>query len=120
MKWFLVWYVYKVPDPDNKQSPFLFGHSGGLWLFYSWFLVGIFGLGLAKYGLVGVEASMMMDKRWAANNAMQVMSTHFQVSFYCISGGTRHFHSLGIILTLVLSACRSLLEWAKWVDEGNT
>lgn len=68
--WFLVWYIYFTPEDGG---PIQFGHNGGRWVYYSWFLLGIFGLNLSKYGLVGLEAGMLMDKRWAATNAMQIM-----------------------------------------------
>lgn len=69
--WFLVWFVYLIPE--NPANPVQFGHSGGRWVYYSWFLIAIFGINLSKYSLRGVEAAMMMDPRWAAKNAMEVM-----------------------------------------------
>lgn len=38
------------------------------------FVVSAVGIGLSKYGLAGVEASMLMEKKWTAQNAMQLMS----------------------------------------------
>ena len=29
---------------------------------------------MSKYGLTGVEAAMLMDRRWAPHNAMQLMA----------------------------------------------
>src|SRR4051812_43050934 len=50
--WYIVWFVYLIPQ--NPGSPILFGHRGAIYVFYSWFLIGIFGLGIAQYGLVGI------------------------------------------------------------------
>jgi hypothetical protein len=43
------------------------------WIFYSWFLAGVFGLNLSKYGLVGIEAAMLQERLWQADNAMTLM-----------------------------------------------
>jgi hypothetical protein len=42
-------------------------------VFYGWFVVGAFAINLSKYGLAGVEAGMLMNTRWGATNAMQLM-----------------------------------------------
>lgn len=75
--WFLVWYIYLVPE--HPGNPVNFGHSGARWVYYSWWLIGIFGINLSGYGLEGVEASMLMDPKWACKNAMQVMVRRLDV-----------------------------------------
>ncbi|KAI9786965.1 MAG: hypothetical protein M1839_005196 [Geoglossum umbratile] len=40
---------------------------------YSWFLIGAIGPELSKYCLSGIEAGMLMERRWGAKNALQVM-----------------------------------------------
>ncbi|KAI9767516.1 MAG: hypothetical protein M1839_004476 [Geoglossum umbratile] len=60
----------------NSRSPssfFAFGPRGALIVFYSWFIVGVVGLNLAKYGLVGTEAGMMMEPGWALPSAAHVV-----------------------------------------------
>jgi hypothetical protein len=69
--YFVIWYHYLKASPTD--SPVSFGPSGGLWVFYSWFLIGIIGLNLSSYGFEGIEATMLMDPRWAAQDAMLVM-----------------------------------------------
>ncbi len=49
------------------------GRRGGVWAYYSWFVVAVFGINLSNYGLGGVEAAMLMDRRWKANNANQLI-----------------------------------------------
>jgi hypothetical protein len=44
------------------------------------FVVSALGIGLSKYGLAGVEASMLMEKKWTAANAMQLMAHCDKVS----------------------------------------
>jgi hypothetical protein len=78
--WYIVWFVYLIPS--DPGTDLFFGHSGAIYVFYSWFLIGIFGLGISEYGMVGIEASMMMEKRWAAKNAMQVMMHADQYVFF--------------------------------------
>ena len=44
-------------------------------------MVSTVGIGLSKYGLAGVEASMLMESKFTAENAMQLMSHCDKVSF---------------------------------------
>src|SRR5690606_656164 len=57
-------------DPDN---PINIGPGGARLVFYAWFIVGTVGINLSGYGLQGVEASMLMEERWGANNALQLL-----------------------------------------------
>ncbi|EGC41819.1 conserved hypothetical protein [Histoplasma capsulatum var. duboisii H88] len=50
-----------------------FGFSNELWIYYSWFLVGVFGLNFSKYGLLGIEASMLHDRTWQVENTMTLL-----------------------------------------------
>ena len=38
------------------------------------FVISAVGIGMSKYALAGVEAGMLMDTRWAPQNAMQLMA----------------------------------------------
>ena len=40
----------------------------GSMVFYSWFIIGVFGLAWGKYGLVGVEVAMLQTPFWKAPN----------------------------------------------------
>ncbi|KAK3376273.1 hypothetical protein B0T24DRAFT_665270 [Lasiosphaeria ovina] len=68
-----IWLAYINPGGGEQGGPLTIGRPGGLLIFYSWFVIGTLGLGLAEYGLAGVEASMLMEPGWAASNAMQLM-----------------------------------------------
>lgn len=56
------------------SGPVLFGPRGGLLIFYSWFVISTLGLNITKHGMEGVEAAMLMEPPWAAENAMQLMA----------------------------------------------
>ncbi|KAK2802464.1 hypothetical protein FQN51_004527 [Onygenales sp. PD_10] len=55
---------------DREHDAVKYGYPGEIWLFYSWFVVGVFGLSLSRYGFMGVEASMLQERFWQAENAM--------------------------------------------------
>jgi hypothetical protein len=70
--YFITWFHYlKASLADNLV---FFGPRGGLWVYYSWFVIGVIGLNLSSYGFEGIEASMLMDPRWAARDAMLIMA----------------------------------------------
>ena len=47
--------------------------TGSRTVYYSWFVLGVIGLDLSEYSLLGVEASMLMTTFWGARNAWQVI-----------------------------------------------
>ncbi|KAK2810506.1 hypothetical protein FQN50_002995 [Emmonsiellopsis sp. PD_5] len=57
----------------REHNAVKYGYPGEIWLFYSWFVVGVFGLSLSRYGFMGVEASMLQERFWQADNAMVLM-----------------------------------------------
>ncbi|PGH06625.1 hypothetical protein GX51_02252 [Blastomyces parvus] len=69
---FLVLYYLKPQDED--ANPLRVGPGGGNFAFWSWFLIGVFGLNLSRYGLIGTEAGMLMYNRsLGPKNALQLM-----------------------------------------------
>jgi hypothetical protein len=58
-----------------EQSPdgTFFGIRGARTVFYAWFLLAVFALDIGEYGMVGNEASMLMDRFWAVPNAQHIM-----------------------------------------------
>ena len=62
-------YCLLVEDAESNK----FGHRNARWVFYSWFVVGVFGLGASKHGLAGVEAAMLQERWWHANDAMTLL-----------------------------------------------
>ncbi|KAL3481234.1 hypothetical protein BJX99DRAFT_253891 [Aspergillus californicus] len=85
----VVCHVYRVADP--KAHPY--GHRNALWVYYSWFVVGVFGLGVSKYGLAGIEAAMLQDGYWHARNAV-ILLMHGDQSW---SGPGGWIRCLGIL-----------------------
>jgi hypothetical protein len=70
----LMWKLWLPPQSkESLQQALPHGRGGAPWVFYSWFVLSTIGINLLKYGLSGAEASMLMDPRWAATNAMQIM-----------------------------------------------
>lgn len=67
----LTWVLYlRHPQSPNGTN---FSSSGSRTVFYSWFVLGVIGLDLSEYGLLGVEASMLMTAFWGAPNAWHVI-----------------------------------------------
>ena len=85
----LINWVYMVPDPDMSK----YGHRNGELVFYSWWILGVFGLGLSKYGLAGVEAAMLHDRFWHADNTTSLMM-HSEHSWSGFGGWIRCFNIL--------------------------
>lgn len=92
------WWLNRYDD----TGPVLSGPRGGRWAYYIWydftpgeppishslaadsgiarFVVSAVGIGMSKYGLAGVEAALLMDRRWAPQNATQLMAHSDKVS----------------------------------------
>ncbi|CAM1509151.1 Fc.00g028900.m01.CDS01 [Cosmosporella sp. VM-42] len=62
------WFLERDWDPVVK-----YGWKNEIWLFYSWFLLGVFGLEWSKHGLVGVEAAMLQRPFWKAPNVATLL-----------------------------------------------
>lgn len=69
--YFLTWALYL--GPTESPNGINFGRAGAQLILYSWYILGVIGLDLGEHGLVGVEASMLMDALWAAPNAWHIM-----------------------------------------------
>ncbi|KLJ11309.1 hypothetical protein EMPG_09758 [Blastomyces silverae] len=76
IEWFLI-------SKNAKSNQY--GHRNALWVYYSWFILGVFGLGISKYGLAGVEATMLQDRHWQVKDAM-VLLVHSGQSWSGFSG----------------------------------
>lgn len=68
----------------DDHGPVAQGPANGRWVYYVWFVTSAVGIGMSKYGLAGVEAAMLMDKRWAPSTAMQLM-THCDKVIYLLA-----------------------------------
>ncbi|KAI1144630.1 hypothetical protein F5Y05DRAFT_33620 [Hypoxylon sp. FL0543] len=67
--YFVIWLRFK----RNPDDPVKYGSAIEIWIFYSWFAIGVFGLEWSKYGLVGVESAMLQASFWKAPNAVALM-----------------------------------------------
>ncbi|KAK3186418.1 hypothetical protein K4F52_004719 [Lecanicillium sp. MT-2017a] len=67
--YFWIWRALLSRDAEGLK----YSNQDEAWIFYSWFVIGVFGLGLSKYGLEGVEASMLHEPLWQVDNAMVLL-----------------------------------------------
>ncbi|ODH46278.1 hypothetical protein GX48_07620 [Paracoccidioides brasiliensis] len=58
--YFIFLVKYFLESQDEGINPLKIGRAGANFAYWSWFIIGIFGLNATKYGLVGVEAGMLM------------------------------------------------------------
>lgn len=86
----VVCWVYQIPDPEKNR----YGHRNASWVYYSWFVIGVFGLGISKYGLTGIEAAMLQDRHWHTRDTMALLM-HSGQSWSGIGGWMK---CLGILL----------------------
>ena len=57
----------------TEDGPVKFATFNESWIFYSWFVVGVFGLSMSRYGIIGIEAAMLQDPFWQAKSAMALL-----------------------------------------------
>lgn len=62
-----IWQYFLKTDGAVKYGAF-----NESWIFYSWFAVGVFGLSISRYGIIGVEAAMLQDPFWQTKTAMSL------------------------------------------------
>jgi hypothetical protein len=67
---FWIWLYILSRDFDAAVN---YGRHNEQFINYSWFVVGVFGLGLSKYGLVGLEAAMIEKPFWEPPNAASLL-----------------------------------------------
>ncbi|PKS09634.1 hypothetical protein jhhlp_004253 [Lomentospora prolificans] len=65
--WYGIIWVWLVLGIENDDAAKYRTFSGSL-VFYSWFIIGVFALSWAKYGLLGVEVAMLESRFWRAPN----------------------------------------------------
>ncbi|KFY23939.1 hypothetical protein V493_05544 [Pseudogymnoascus sp. VKM F-4281 (FW-2241)] len=99
----IIW-VHLLQNSTHDDTINYRTYSGSL-IFYSWFLIGVFGLSWAKFGLAGVEASMLRSPFWGAPNLVALLM-HSNGTWSSPSGwfnaiARREFHRLWCLLTFV-------------------
>ena len=65
--WYGIIWVALVLGIENDEVVKYRTFSGSL-IYYSWFIIGVFGLSWSKYGLAGVEVAMPQTPFWRAPN----------------------------------------------------
>ncbi|CAH0045521.1 unnamed protein product [Clonostachys solani] len=68
----LIWKLFILRDRDAAVN---YGISGERWIFYSWFIVGVFALEWSRYGLAGAECAALQS-RWLRSNNMVGLLNH--------------------------------------------
>ncbi|UPK95304.1 hypothetical protein LCI18_006239 [Fusarium solani-melongenae] len=91
-------------NPEGGDSAVNFGRHGGRWVFYSWFFIGVIGLDLSRYGLLGAEAAMLERTPWEVPNLVALLQ-HSNNTWSSPSGWGRRrdTHRLWIILALSIT-----------------
>lgn len=64
---FFIWLFVTSDDAEAIK----YGHRNARGVYYSWFIVGVFGLNASMYGLAGIEAAMV--RRWQVDDAMVLL-----------------------------------------------
>lgn len=82
--YFVIWFHYLKASPADILV--FFGPKGGLWVYYSWFVTGVIGLNISSNRFEGVEASILMDPRWALQDAMLLL-LHAEHSWVDLEAG---------------------------------
>lgn len=102
--WYAIIWIWLVLGIEHDEAAKYRTFSGSL-IFYSWFIIGVFALSWAKYGLVGVEVAMLETRFWRANNLVAYLmhsgSTWSSPSGWLKSLYHREFHRLWSLLFLL-------------------
>lgn len=61
-------YIWKTFLSAPVDGALNFSWTNGKYIYYSWFVLGVFGLALGKFGMLGIESAMLENKFWAAPN----------------------------------------------------
>ncbi|KAH8428325.1 uncharacterized protein LDX57_006026 [Aspergillus melleus] len=58
----VIWLKYLSRD----SNPVRYGSTQEIWVYYSWIVICVFGIGWSKYGLAGVELAMLQRRQFGA------------------------------------------------------
>ncbi|KAK4206542.1 hypothetical protein QBC37DRAFT_434773 [Rhypophila decipiens] len=67
------WLTWMYLVYHERDDPAKFNRWDGSLVFYSWFLIGVFGLDWSRYGLVRAEAAMLQSAYWKATNTADLL-----------------------------------------------
>lgn len=100
--WYGVIWIHFVQNVKSDDAVNFRTSSGSL-IYYSWFIIGVFGLSWSQYGLAGVEVAMLQSRFWKAPNLVAFLM-HSNGTWSGMSGWLRaiyhrEFHLLWCLLT---------------------
>lgn len=103
--YYAVIWVHLVQNTPIDETVKYSTYSASL-IFYSWFIIGVFALSWSKFGLVGVEAAMLLRSRFWAAPDMVAMVMHSNGTWSGPSGWYaavrgRRFYRLWSLLALL-------------------
>ncbi|KFY24630.1 hypothetical protein V491_02065, partial [Pseudogymnoascus sp. VKM F-3775] len=102
--WYGVIWARLVLGIENDDAVKYRTFSGSL-IYYSWFIIGVFGLSWAQFGLLGVELAMLQAPFWKASNLITTLM-HSNTTWGGPAGWWkaiyhREFHRLWCLLALL-------------------
>ncbi|KFZ03946.1 hypothetical protein V502_10534 [Pseudogymnoascus sp. VKM F-4520 (FW-2644)] len=102
--WYGVIWIRLLSGIENDDAVKYRTFSGSI-IYYSWFIIGIFGLAWAQFGLLGVELAMLQTPFWKAPNLVATLM-HADATWSNPSGWGkavyhREFYRLWSLLTLL-------------------
>lgn len=102
--WYGVIWVALVLGVENDEVVQYRTFSGSQ-VYYSWFIIGVFGLSWSKFGLAGAEVAMLQTPFWRAPNLVAFLM-HFNTTWSGPSGWLSaiyhsEFHRLWCLLTFL-------------------
>ncbi|KFY27127.1 hypothetical protein V493_03692 [Pseudogymnoascus sp. VKM F-4281 (FW-2241)] len=102
--WYCVIWVQLVLGIETDNAVKYSTFSGSV-IYYSWFIIGVFGLSWSQYGLAGVEMAMLQSRFWRAPNLVALLmhsnSTWSSPSGWLKAIYHRQFHLLWCLLTFI-------------------
>ncbi|KFY04920.1 hypothetical protein O988_00420 [Pseudogymnoascus sp. VKM F-3808] len=99
--WYAIIWLRFLVGTENDEAANYRTFSGSL-IYVSWFIIGVFGLMWAQYGLLGVELAMLQTPFWKAPNLVTILM-HSNTTWSSPTGWWkaiyhREFHKLWCLL----------------------
>ncbi|EQB58795.1 hypothetical protein CGLO_00909 [Colletotrichum gloeosporioides Cg-14] len=68
------YWIWQYLLSRSQDDAIKFGSATEIWVYYSWFIIGVFALEWSKHGLVGVEVAMLETKTFGARHLVALLS----------------------------------------------
>jgi hypothetical protein len=72
--YYLWTYIYWLKPSSNPTADINADIPNGLYVWWSWFVIGAIGMNISNYTLAAVEAGMMMDRRFRPESVEQIVA----------------------------------------------